>query len=288
MKRYKKEQEDIKHLKAFISSCGTYSNLVKQAKSKQKILDKMEAAGLTEAVIAPPKFKFNFSECAALPPPVMSFDNVSFSYSGLKKDYLYTRVSVGIDLESRVALVGPNGAGKSTLLKLMCGEIKACEGAVRSHLDLSIGRYHQHSADQLNMKMTPLEFIRSEFPDKKWEEQDMRKQLGRFGVIGDNQKVKIGTLSDGIKTRLVFSILSVRSPHLLLLDEPTNHLDMECIDALAEAVNAFNGGMVVVSHDFRLLQQVAKQIWVCDNKTITTWRGDIRSYKTSLIKKMRT
>jgi len=286
MKRYKKEQEDIKHLKAFISSCGTYSNLVKQAKSKQKILDKMEAAGLTEAVVPPPAFKFTFTPCEMLPPPVMSFSGVSFSYSGRREDYLYANVSLGIDLESRTALVGPNGAGKSTLLKLMCGELKPVEGSIRQHLDLQIGRYNQHSADQLNMDATPLDFIRSEFPDKKWEEQDWRKQLGRYGIIGQDQKVKIGTLSDGIKTRLVFSILAVRTPHLLLLDEPTNHLDMECIDALAEAINAFNGGLVVVSHDFRLLQQVAKQIWVCDDKTISTWKGDIRSYKSSLIKKM--
>jgi ATP-binding cassette subfamily F protein 2 len=287
MKRYKKEQEDIKHLKAFISSCGTYSNLVKQAKSKQKILDKMEAAGLTEAVIPPPQFKFTFTPCEMLPPPVLSFSGVSFAYSGRREDYLYANVSLGVDLESRIALVGPNGAGKSTLLKLMCGELKPVEGTIRLHLDLQIGRYNQHSADQLDMNATPLDFIRSEFPDKKsWEEQDWRKQLGRYGIIGADQKVKIGTLSDGIKTRLVFSILAVRTPHLLLLDEPTNHLDMECIDALAEAINAFNGGLVVVSHDFRLLQQVAKQIWVCDDKTISTWKGDIRSYKASLIKKM--
>jgi len=286
MKRYKKEQEDIKHLKAFISSCGTYSNLVKQAKSKQKILDKMEAAGLTEAVLPPPSFKFTFTPCEQLPPPVLSFSGVSFSYSGKPADYLYQNVSLGVDLESRVALVGPNGAGKSTLLKLMCEDIKPCEGTIRKHLDLQIGRYNQHSADQLNMDASPLEFIRSEFPDKKWEEQEWRKQLGRYGVIGDNQKVKIGTLSDGIKTRLVFSILAVRNPHLLLLDEPTNHLDMECIDALAEAIASFNGGMVVVSHDFRLLKHVAKQIWVCDEKTISIWKGDITTYKASLIKKM--
>jgi ATP-binding cassette subfamily F protein 2 len=286
MKRYKKEQEDIKHLKAFISSCGTYSNLVKQAKSKQKILDKMEAAGLTEAVAQEIKFRFHFTPCESLPPPVMSFSDVSFSYSGRREDYLYSKVSLGVDLESRIALVGPNGAGKSTLLKLMAGELTPCEGNVRSHLHLQLGRYNQHSAEQLDMKATPLDFIRREFPDKKWEEQDWRKHLGRYGIIGDQQKTRIGTLSDGIKTRLVFGILAVRNPHLLLLDEPTNHLDMECIDALAEAINAFNGGLVVVSHDFRLLQQVAREIWVCDNKSITPWKGDIRTYKASLVKKM--
>jgi len=260
---------------------------VKQAKSKQKILDKMEAAGLTEPVVEGPVFKFHFTPCEALPPPVMSFSEVSFSYSGRPQDFLYSKVSLGVDLESRIALVGPNGAGKSTLLKLMAGDLQPVEGNVRSHLHLELGRYNQHSVEQLDFKATPLDFIRSQFPEKKtWEEQQWRAHLGRYGLIGPQQLTRIGTLSDGIKTRLVFAMLAVRNPHLLLLDEPTNHLDMECIDALAEAINAFNGGLVVVSHDFRLLAQVAREIWVCDDKRITPWKGDIRSYKTSLAKKM--
>merc|ERR1719461_1707333 len=101
MKRYKKEQDDIKHLKAFISSCGTYSNLVKQAKSKQKILDKMAAAGLTEKVIVPHKFSFVFSECEKLQPPILTFHDVAFSYSGEPEDYLYTNLNFGILPDAR-------------------------------------------------------------------------------------------------------------------------------------------------------------------------------------------
>jgi len=100
------------------------------------------------------------------------------------------------------------------------------------------------------------------------------------------QTTKIGTLSDGLKSRIVFAMMALSHPHLLLLDEPTNHLDMECIDSLAEAINKFNGGLVLVSHDFRLISQVAKEVWVCDNHTVKQWPGDIRSYKEALIKNM--
>jgi ATP-binding cassette subfamily F protein 2 len=288
MKKYKKEQEDIKHLKAFISSCGTYANLVRQAKSKQKILDKMYAAGLTEEVVEPPKYTFRFQKCEELSPPVMAFQNVAFAYSGKKADYLYKDVSLGIDLDSRIALVGPNGAGKSTLLKLMCGDLNPTEGAVRRHIHLEMGRFHQHSLEILTPDKTVLQFFMDTFPEKKMEEQSWRQHIGKYGVSGPTQLAKIKTLSDGLKSRIIFAMIALAHPHLLLLDEPTNHLDIECIDSLAEAINKFNGGLVLVSHDFRLISQVAKEIWVCDNHTVTKWPGDIRSYKDSLIKGMRT
>jgi len=287
LKKWKKEQEDIKHIKQFVASAGTYANLVRQAKSKLKILEKMEAQGLTEKPEPPKLYKFNFTDVEKLPPPVMVFQNVGFAYSGNMKDALYRNLNLGLDLDCRIALVGPNGAGKSTLLKLMCGELQPTEGQIRSHLHLTIGRYHQHSADQLDLKATPLEFMPRRFPEKKWEEPSWRAWLGRYGISGEQQKAPIYTLSDGIKTRLVFCMLALQAPHLLLLDEPTNHLDMESIDALATAINKFNGGVVLVSHDFRLLQQVAKTIWVCDNKTIKPWPGDIRSYKAHLMAQMK-
>jgi len=283
MKRYKKEQDDIVHLKKFISSCGTFSNLVKQAKSKQKILDKMYAKGLVEKVTESSGYNFRFNICDDLPGSVLSFQNVSFSYSGLEKDLLYKNVSVGVDMESRVALVGPNGAGKSTLLKLMMGELMPNVGAVRRHVNLSIGRYHQHSKDELPLDMTPLNYMRMKYESLNKEETEWRQYLGRFGIGGSLQTKPIKTLSDGLKSRIVFATLAVGHPQLLLLDEPTNHLDLECIDSLAIAINSFNGGMVVVSHDFRLIEQVAKEIWVCDHMSVTRWDGDIRSYKKALI-----
>merc|ERR1739845_47251 len=119
---------------------------------------------------------------------------------------------------------------------------------------------------------------------KKLEDAEWRGKLGSFGITSDFQTRKIKTLSDGFRTRLVMLLISLVNPHVLLLDEPTNHLDMQMIDALADAINAFTGGLVLVSHDFRLIGQVAKEIWVCDKKSITPWQGDIQSYKKKLKK----
>ncbi|MEW5305584.1 MAG: hypothetical protein WDW36_008116 [Sanguina aurantia] len=290
-KKYLKQEDDIKHIKDFIASCGTYANLVKQAKSKQKILDKMEADGLTKPVARERNFQFTFPDTEKLPPPVLPFQDVSFSYNGLwdKQSLLYKDLDFGIDCDSRVALVGPNGAGKSTLLKLMTGDLTPIKGTVTRHSHLAIGRYHQHSVDQLDEGVSTLEFFKASFPNSsifKREEEEWRAYIGRFGITGKLQTVPIGTLSDGQKSRIVFAMMCMRANNLLLLDEPTNHLDIEAIDSLAEALNKYNGGMVLVSHDFRLIEQVAKEIWVCENGTVKIWNGTIRDYKKLLAKKM--
>lgn len=295
LKAYEKEQSDIKHLEEFIRSCGTYANLRKQADSKQKIIDKMKEKGLTDKPLLDPKYEFRFPNSESLPPPVLAFNEVSFSYSGKKEDYLYKKVSFGVDLDSRVALVGPNGAGKSTLLKLMRGELDACEGDIKRHNHLRIGSYNQHSAEVLPEDKTPLEFLQEKYADgvtttegtKRLEVDQWRSKLGRYGVTGELQTRKMGTMSDGEKARVVFTLISLTNPHVLLLDEPTNALDMQCIDALADAIKAFSGGTVLVSHDFRLIDQVAKEIWVCD-KGVSPWKGDIKAYKTHLAKEMKT
>lgn len=286
MKQYAKQQEEIKHIKEFIASCGTYANLVKQAKSRQKILDKMEADGLIQVVEKERPVSLYFPACGQLSPPVVAFNDVAFSYSGEKKDYLYSGLNFGIDLDSRVVLVGPNGAGKSTLLKLLIGELNPSEGMVQLHGHLRIARYHQHSNEQLDLEATPIDYMRKEFEHLGLEFQEWRQRLGRFGISGKLQTAQMKTMSDGQKSMIVFCWIAQKTPHLLLFDEPTNHLDMESIDSLAEAINDFEGGLVVVSHDFRLLQQVAKEIWVCEDRKVTKWQGSIFDYKKSLAKSM--
>ncbi|GAX84860.1 hypothetical protein CEUSTIGMA_g12281.t1 [Chlamydomonas eustigma] len=291
MKKYQKEQDDIKHLKEFIASCGTYANLVKQAKSKQKILDKMEADGLTKPVQRERTFQFQFPDCDKLPPPVLPFINVSFAYSGKEEDMLYRNLELSVDCDSRIALVGPNGAGKSTLLKLMTGDLSPTVGVVNRHTHLNIGRYHQHSVDQLDPNKTVLQFFKDTYPNDiatgfSRSEDEWRAFVGKYGISGKMQTTKISHLSDGQQSRIVFAMMCLKKPNLLLLDEPTNHLDIEAIDSLAEAIKKFNGGMVLVSHDFRLIDQVAEQIWVCEDGKVEVWKGDIRSYKKKLAKKM--
>eukprot|EP01134_Creolimax_fragrantissima_P004403 CFRG4403T1 len=287
MKQYTKQQEEIKHIKDFISSCGTYANLVRQAKSRQKILDKMIADGLIPKVEEERTVPLAFPDPDILAPPVLAFNNVGFAYSGKTEDLLYTGLEFGVDLDSRVVLVGPNGAGKSTLLKLMQDEISPTIGTINRHTHLNMARYHQHSTDQLVLDMTPIEYMRSEFAELNLGIDVWRTRLGKFGITGKTQTSTIGTMSDGQKSRLVFCWLAEKKPHLLLFDEPTNHLDMEGIDALAVGINQYKGGMVLVSHDFRLLQQVAKEIWVCDKKKVEKWPGDILSYKKHLFKSMK-
>jgi len=286
MKRYNKQQEEIAHIKSFIASCGTYANKVSQGKSRQKVLDKMEAAGLIEKVVAEKRIIFSFPDPGELPLPILHIDDVSFAYSGKTEDMLYRNLDLSVDLDSRIALVGPNGAGKSTLLKLMCDDITPTHGMIKRNPHLRIGRYYQHSVDQLDMLATPLEFMRSQYKHLDLEEEQWRSVIGRSGITGYAQTTQIGKLSDGQKSRIVFCCITLNSPHILMLDEPTNHLDMECIDALAEGINNFPGGLVLVSHDFRLVEQVAKEIWLCDNKNVKPFRGDIKAYKKSLVDKL--
>ncbi|KAK0720278.1 P-loop containing nucleoside triphosphate hydrolase protein [Lasiosphaeris hirsuta] len=286
MKAYTKQQDEIIHIKKFIASAGTYANLVRQAKSRQKILDKMEADGFIQPVTQDRVFTFRFADVEKLPPPVLSFDDVTFSYSGNPKDDLYRHIDLGFDMDSRTALVGPNGVGKSTLLRLMTGKISPTGGSVSRHTHLKLGLYSQHSAEQLDLTKSALDFVRDKYSHKSQDYQYWRQQLGRYGLTGESQTSLIGTLSDGQKSRIVFALLAIESPNMLLLDEPTNGLDIPTIDSLADAINAFSGGVIVVSHDFRLLDKIAKQILVCENRSIKAWDGTIADYKNYLRKKM--
>lgn len=285
MKLYNWEQDQIAHMKNYIARFGHGSaKLARQAQSKEKTLAKMVADGLTEKVTSDRSVSFCFYSCGNIPPPVIMVQNVSFRYTD-DTPWIYKNLEFGMDLDTRLALVGPNGAGKSTLLKLIYGDLNPTEGMVRRHNHLKLGRYHQHLHELLEMDLSPLDYMMKKFPQFK-DRDDMRKILGRYGITGKGQTNPIKQLSDGQKCRVVFAWLSWQIPHMLLLDEPTNHLDMETIDALAEAINGYEGGVVLVSHDFRLIDQVAKAIWICENEKVTVWDGDILSYKTHLKSKV--
>merc|ERR1711913_51267 len=280
-KKYQWEQDQIAHMKNYIARFGHGSaKLARQAQSKEKTLAKMVAKGLTEKVTSDRSVSFCFYSCGNIPPPVIMVQNVSFRYSD-DTPYIYKNLEFGMDLDTRLALVGPNGAGKSTLLKLIYGDLIPTEGMVRRHNHLKLGRYHQHLHELLEMDLSPLDYMMKKFPEVK-ERDEMRRIIGRYGITGKAQTSPIKQLSDGQKCRVVFAQIAHQIPHLLLLDEPTNHLDMETIDALANAINGFDGGVVLVSHDFRLIDQVADTIWICEKETVTKWEGDIISYKDHL------
>nr|TKW07258.1 hypothetical protein SEVIR_7G296300v2 [Setaria viridis] len=248
--------------------------------AKEKTLAKMERGGLTEKVVRDKILVlFRFTNVGKLPPPVLQFVEVTFGYT--PHNLLYKKLDLGVDLDSRIALVGPNGAGKSTLLKLMAGEVAPLDGMVRQHNHLRMAQFHQHLAEKLDLDMSALQYMLKEYPRN--EEERMRVAVGKFGLSGKAQVMPMRNLSDGQRSRVIFAWLAYRLPQLLLLDEPTNHLDdIETIGSLAEALNEWDGGLVLVSHDFRLINQVAREIWVCENQAVTRWEGDIMGFKEHL------
>lgn len=284
MKRHNWEQSQIANMKEYIARFGHGSaKLARQAQSKEKTLQKMVQGGLTEKVVTENVKTFAFNDPGYIPPPVIMVQHVKFGY---KPDVplIYKDLDFGVDLDTRIALVGPNGAGKSTLLKLISGDLMPTDGLIRRHSHVKLGMYHQHLHDQLDLSISALDYVMKEFDIK--ERETARKIIGRYGLSGRQQTCPMKQLSDGQRCRVSFAWLAQQNPHILLLDEPTNHLDMETIDALAEAINEFSGGMILVSHDFRLISQVADTIWICEKQCVTKFDGDIFEYKEKLRKRV--
>lgn len=280
-----KQQEKVKEKAKFA---------VKEAKKKSKgKVDEDE-----EVAEAPQKWRdytveFHFPEPTELTPPLLQLIEVSFSYPE-REDFRLSDVDVGIDMGTRVAIVGPNGAGKSTLLNLLAGDLNPTEGEVRRSQKLRIGRYSQHFVDLLTMGETPVQYLLRLHPEQEGfsKQEAVRAKLGKFGLPSHNHLTPIAKLSGGQKARVVFTSISMSKPHILLLDEPTNHLDMQSIDALADALDEFTGGVVLVSHDSRLISRVCddeekSEIWVVDNGSVEAFPGSFEEYKEELQREIR-
>ncbi|GFY89268.1 general control non-repressible 4 [Actinidia rufa] len=237
--------------------------------------------------------EFHFPEPTELTPPLLQLIEVSFSYPN-REDFRLSDVDVGIDMGTRVAIIGPNGAGKSTLLNLLAGDLVPTVGEVRRSQKLRIGRYSQHFVDLLTMDETPVQYLLRLHPDQEGlsKQEAVRAKLGKFGLPSHNHLTPIAKLSGGQKARVVFTSISMSKPHILLFDEPTNHLDMQSIDALADALDEFTGGVVLVSHDSRLISRVCddeerSEIWVVEDGTVRTFPGSFEEYKEELLKEIR-
>lgn len=237
--------------------------------------------------------EFHFPEPTELTPPLLQLIEVSFSYPN-REDFRLSNVDVGIDMGTRVAIVGPNGAGKSTLLNLLAGDLVPSEGEVRRSQKLRIGRYSQHFVDLLTMEESPVQYLLRLHPDQEGlsKQEAVRAKLGKFGLPSHNHLTPIAKLSGGQKARVVFTSISMSNPHILLLDEPTNHLDMQSIGALADALDEFTGGVILVSHDSRLISRVCEdeeksEIWVVENGTVEAFPGTFEEYKEELQREIR-
>ena len=245
------------HLKNFIAKFGQgHKKMVKQAQCRMKMLAKLQEEKV-DMDFDDPYLRINFPSATPLPPPCISVMNVSFGYEGYQT--LYEGLDFGLDMDSRVAIVGPNGAGKSTFLKLLEGDILPTQGWVNRHTKLRLARFSQHHLESMNLDEDCVFHMKS--LDNEMPLEEARAYLGRFGLSGELATKPVKFLSGGQKSRLAFAELAWKQPHIMLLDEPTNHLDLETIEALAMALNNFEGGVVLVSHDERLISLVVDEIW---------------------------
>lgn len=289
LKAYEKQEKMLREMKSSGKSTKQAEAKQKEAltRKQQKNRAKQQTAeedkGPQELLPRPKDYvvKFDFPNPAPLSPPVLGLIDVDFSYD--KKDFLFKKLNFGIDMKSRVAIVGPNGVGKSTFLKLLTGDIEPTTGEMRKNHRLRIGKYNQHSADQLNLDESAVEYLQRLF---NIQYQDARKMLGRFGLASHAHTIKIRDLSGGQKSRVALADLRSRQPDVLILDEPTNNLDIESNDALADAINAFEGGVVIVSHDERLIRETDCQLWVVEDQTLNEIEGDFDEYRRELLESL--
>ncbi|KAF8474647.1 P-loop containing nucleoside triphosphate hydrolase protein [Kalaharituber pfeilii] len=275
-REYENQMAYRKHLQSFIDKFRYNAAKSSEAQSRIKKLEKLP-------VLEPPEdeytVSFKFPEVEKLSPPIIQMSGVSFSY--VPGNQIVQNVDLDVQLDSRIGIVGPNGAGKTTVLKLLMGKLAPTTGIITQNPRLRIGFFAQHHVDALDLSMSAVGFCAKMFPGKTDEEY--RRHLGAFGITGTTGLQRMELLSGGQKSRVAFALLSLHRPHILVLDEPSNHLDVEAMDALSAALNEFQGGVLMVSHDVTMIKNVCNRLWVCDNGTVEKFDGTIDDYKKRII-----
>ncbi|KQO23449.1 ABC-F family ATP-binding cassette domain-containing protein [Acidovorax sp. Leaf78] len=289
---FSKQQEKMAHLQKFIDRFKAKASKAKQAQSRVKQLDRMEKIA---PVLAEADFTFEFKEPANLPNPMLAISDASFGYvdeDGVPTTIL-SNVNRSVLAGQRIGILGANGQGKSTLVKTIARTMKALDGSVTEGKGLNIGYFAQQELDVLRPAENPLEHMirlaKELGPDLKQpsREQDLRSYLGTFNFTGDMVKQAVGTMSGGEKARLVLAMIVWQRPNLLLLDEPTNHLDLATREALAMALNDFDGTVMLVSHDRALLRSVCEDFWMVGRGVVGPFDGDLDAYQRYLLDESR-
>lgn len=284
---FAKQQDKIAHLQKFIDRFKAKATKAKQAQSRMKQIERMEKIG---PVLAEADFTFEFKEPANLPNPMLAITDASFGYTSEEgTTTILTGVNRSVLAGQRIGILGANGQGKSTLVKTIAREMKALAGTVTEGKGLNIGYFAQQELDVLRPSENPLEHMirlaKELGPDAKQpsREQDLRSYLGTFNFTGDMVKQAVGTMSGGEKARLVLAMIVWQRPNLLLLDEPTNHLDLATREALAMALNDFDGTVMLVSHDRHLLRAVCEDFWMVGRGVVGPFDGDLDDYQRYLL-----
>ena len=267
---YEKQQAQMDHMQSYIDRFRYKANKAKQAQSRIKALEKMEA--LLPAHLDN-QFSFSFREPEALPMPLLTLEKVSAGYDDL---LILDEIKLNLVPGSRIGLLGRNGAGKSTLVKLLSNQLQPKSGKIEINTNAKIGYFAQHQLEFLHLDESPMQHLMRLAPDEK--ELPLRNFLGSFGFQGDKAFDIVAPFSGGEKARLVLALLVWQKPNLLLLDEPTNHLDLEMRHALTVALQAFEGAMVVVSHDRHLLRTTIDDLYLVHDKKVEPFAGDLDDY----------
>lgn len=278
--QFEKNEKVRAHLQKFVDRFSAKATKAKQAQSRVKALQKLDDIA---PVVAENEFAFSFQKPDRLPDPLIRLDEVSFSYDGIH--HILEKINMTITPETRMGILGRNGEGKSTLIKMIAGENKATDGIIIASEHLRVGYFSQHQVEYLNLDADPIWHILQ--LDKNTTMQEARNFLGSFGFHGDKVLEKIAPFSGGEKARLALAMIVFQKPNLLLLDEPTNHLDIEMREAIALALQAFEGGVLMVSHDASLLELCCDQFVLVAHKGLTEFKGDLEDYRQYLIEQNR-
>ncbi|MFY0309318.1 ABC-F family ATP-binding cassette domain-containing protein [Leisingera sp. D0M16] len=271
----KKQEARRAHLQSFVDRFRAKATKAKQAQARLKMIAKMKPITTPqEAALR----AFTFPEPEEMSPPIIHIEGGITGYGDTE---ILKRLNLRIDQDDRIALLGKNGQGKSTLSKLLADRLPLMAGKMTRSSKLRIGYFAQHQVDELYVDETPLDHLRRLRPDEapaKW-----RARLAGFGLGAAQAETEVGRLSGGQKARLSLLIATIDAPHMLILDEPTNHLDIESREALVEALTAYSGAVILVSHDMHLLSLVADRLWLVSDGTVKPYDGDLESYRALLL-----
>ncbi|WP_462321741.1 ATP-binding cassette domain-containing protein [Halochromatium sp.] len=267
-----RQQREVAHVRSFIDRFRAKATKARQAQSRLKALERLEL--IAPAHVDTP-FRFRFRDAETQPNPLLRLEEIAVGYAGVP---ILAGVSLSLQPGDRIALLGPNGAGKSTLIKTLAGEHPLLAGSRVEAQGLGVGYFAQHQMDQLDPEASPLRHLARLDPSAS--EQQLRNFLGGFGFSGDQATGLVAPFSGGEKARLALALVVYQRPNLLLLDEPTNHLDLDMRHALSEALQDYQGAVILVSHDRHLLRITCDSLLLVDEGAVLPFEGDLDDYPT--------
>jgi ATP-binding cassette subfamily F protein 3 len=272
-----KQQAQREKLKDFIARNSARASTAKQAQSRVKALARMQPIA---ELVDDPSLSFDFPNPQELRPPLITLDMASVGYG---ETPVLSRLNLRLDPQERIALLGRNGNGKTTLARLLAAQLAPMEGAMNASGKMKVGYFTQYQVEELDGTATPYQHMARLMPGAT--PGAVRSQLGRFGFSGDKALTEVRKLSGGERARLALALITRDAPHLLILDEPTNHLDVDAREALVQALNAYTGAVLMVSHDRHMLQLTADRLVLVENGTATEFDGSLDDYTALVLQK---